>query len=98
MRDRYRRRGIRQAAAKIRDAQPRSTPRGKKSIGKWPRGSRRVFLRQSDYSRGRVYPSRSAILAFGWAIPVQRPFLPEIKISNEEDPDVEKHFDESEPM
>src|SRR5579872_1487570 len=98
MRDRYRRQEIRQGGANVREARPGSTPRGNKSIRKLPRGARRGFLRQRDFSRGREYPSRIEIPAYGWAIPVQRPFLQEIKVSDEKNHDVEKHFYESEPM
>src|SRR6266853_5949281 len=98
MRDRTRRRGIRQGAADVRGARPRLTPRGMKSIGKSPRGARRGFLRQSDFVLGRVSPSRSAVPAYGWAVPVQRPFLPEIEVSHQQDPDVEEHLHEPEPM
>src|ERR1700682_2315191 len=97
MRDRTCRRGIRQGAADVREAQPGSIPRGKKSIRKSPRGARRGFLRHWDFFLGRVSPSRSAVPAYGWAVPVQRPFLPEIEVPYEQDPDVEKHLDEPKP-
>src|SRR6266581_8921689 len=98
MRDRARRREIRQGAADAHEARPRLTPRGMKSIGKSPRGARRGFLRQLDFFLGRVSPSRRAVPAYGWAVPVQRPFLPEIEISHQQDLDVEEHLHEHEPM
>src|ERR1700732_5647282 len=98
MRDRTRPRGIRQGAADVREARPRSIPRGKRSIRKSPRGARRGFLRQLDFFLGRVSPSRSAVPAYGWAVPVQRPFLPEIEVPHEQDADVEEHLHEPKPM
>src|ERR1700738_504397 len=79
-------------------AQPESIPRENKSIRKSLPDSMRGLLRQSDFVLGWVSPSQSAVLACGWAGPVQRPFLPKIKVPHEQDPNIKENFDKPEPM
>ncbi len=38
-----------------------------------------------------------AVPACGWAVPVERPFLPEIEVTHQQDPDVEEHLHEAKP-
>src|SRR5579862_7290432 len=88
---------IRRAGTGVREARATSTPRERKPRLQWLRFSRNVFSRPSDFALSRVYPSRSAVPASGWGVPVERPFLPKIEIAHQQDTDVEEHFHEAKP-
>ncbi len=53
-------------------------------------------LATSDFVRGRMYPSQSAVPAYGWAVPVQ-PFLPEVEITHQQNSDVDQHLHKPRP-